>query len=113
MSQNIALLTLTVVASAAVASQRFVGYDGAPSGAGDVALGVSRSDADTGDALPVDTIGTSIVESGAAITKGDSLEPDADGRAVPDSAGGNPQSARALEDASAAGEPIEVLLLTA
>jgi len=113
MSQHISLLTLTVVASGAVTSHRFVGYDGAQAGAGGAALGVSRTNADDGDEVPVDTVGTAIIESGAAISVGDSLESDADGRAVPDTAASNPQAARALESASAVGEPVEVLLLQA
>ena len=111
MSQNIALLTLSVIASGAVSAQRFVAYDGAQAVAGDAVQGAARADAADGDPVPVDAVGTAIVEAGAAVSVGDSLEADADGRGVPDTSGGNPQVARALEAATAPGQPIEVLLI--
>lgn len=111
MSQNLALLTLPLIASGPVASKRFVAYDGTQAESGDAVQGVSRSDAVDGEAFSVDTIGTAIVEAGGAVEVGNSLEVDANGRAVPDTAGGNPQVARALESATSSGQPIEVLLI--
>lgn len=111
MSQNISVLTLPVIASGAIAAKRFVAYDGSQAAAGDTVQGVARSDAADGEDVSVDTLGTAIVEAGGAVSVGDSLEPDATGRAVPDTAGGNPQVARALESATSSGQSIEVLLI--
>lgn len=108
--QNIALLTLMVTASAALAAKRFVTVAGAPSAAGQTALGVTRTAAALGDAVAVDVVGTAQVEAGAAIAAGAAVEVGASGRAVTRTTGVT--VGRALTAASAAGETIEVLLIT-
>ncbi|MFW2438065.1 MAG: DUF2190 family protein [Arenicellales bacterium] len=107
--QSFALFTETLLASGAVITNRFVGYDGAQVGAAANTLGVSKTDAADTEPYPVDVIGTTIVEAGAAIALGAKLETDASGRAITQAAG--PVVGRALQAASAAGEKIEVLLI--
>lgn len=111
-SGNISLLTLTVAAAGALAASRFVTQAGAYPAAGGKAHGVTRSKADAaGDLLPVDVIGTTIVETGAAVAFDADLMVDATGRVVPLTVGSKFGVARAMEAASAAGALIEVLLM--
>lgn len=112
MSQKIALLTLTVTASGAVAPHRFVGFDGAVAGAGAKALGVSTFKAGDGQDLAADVIGTTVIETGGAIAVGEAVTSDASGRAaVVGAEGGDAVNAHALDSATGAGEFIEVLLV--
>lgn len=108
-AQSIAVLTLTLAATAQVTAERFVGFDGAPATAAGPAAGVSRTDALAGDDFPVDVIGTAVVEAGGAIDEGGEIEVGADGKAAAQSAGVT--VARALQEATADGDRIEVLLI--
>lgn len=136
MNQAISLLALTVQAVGAISAHRAVGFDGAQATVqGQKIMGVSRVTDVDGAALPVDVAGSVTIESGAAISVGDSLIVDSAGRAIPvtgalgvaagatavTSAAANgailtgadlPEFVLgdALEAASAAGEFIEVLL---
>ena len=111
-SGKISILTLTVMAAGALAADRFVTQAGAYPTAGGKAFGVTRSSAAVaGDLLPVDGMGTTFVEAGAAITLDADLMVDATGRVVPLTVGGKVPVARAMEAASAAGALIEVLLV--
>jgi hypothetical protein len=109
-AQSISLLTLVRTLSATVAACRFVTAAGAQSGAGENAIGVARTGGVSGDKVPVDLIGTAIVESGAAITINDTLKADSTGRAITWASSGA-KVALALQAASAAGEFIEVRLV--
>ena len=73
--------------------------------------GVTRTPGSVGDPIPVDILGTTIVEAGAATTKDAALMVDATGRVVPLSGAGKSPVARAQEAATAAGDFIEVLLV--
>jgi hypothetical protein len=108
--QSTPLLTLTAALTGTVAAHRFVTPAGAQAGADAVTLGVARSAGVSGDKVPVDVIGTTIVESGAAISAGATLESDASGRAVTWATSGA-KVGIALQAATAAGQFIEVLLL--
>ena len=108
--QNYSLLTLTEMASAAVTANRFVTTAGAVAGAGENTLGVARTAAAAGEKFPVDVLGTAIVESGAAVAKGDVLKSDATGRAITWATSGA-KVAIARQAATAAGQMIEVLLV--
>lgn len=108
--QSIALLTLTVALTGTVAANRFVTPAGAQAGADAVSLGVSRVGGVAGEKIPVDAIGTAVVESGAAIAAGATLESDSQGRAVTWATSGA-KVGIALQAATAAGQFIEVLLL--
>ncbi len=106
---NTSLLTLTLVAAAALTANRFVTAAGAVPSANGNAVGVTRSGAASGELVPVDAVGTSMVEASAAITAGAAVATTNDGRAVTFSTGVT--VARALTGATAAGQLIEVLLI--
>lgn len=108
------ILTTTVTAGAALTQQRFVGADNAPCQAGAVALGVAEVDAAAGDVTPVNVLGIVAVEAGAAITRGQAVQSDANACAVPRTAATGDTAAGisagiALDDATAAGEVIRIL----
>lgn len=109
MSQNISILSLPVVATAALTARRFVTATGAIASAGGNALGVVRHDASVGEAATVDTIGTAKVEAGGAISAGAAVEVGVTGKAAASDEGVT--VARALEAAAADGDVIEVLLI--
>lgn len=102
------ILTTTVAASAALTQQRFVGVDNAPCQAGAVALGVSEVDAAAGDLTPVNALGIVAVEAGAAIVKGQNVQPDANACAIPQTAAGI-SAGIALDEALAEGDVIRIL----
>lgn len=109
--QSTPLITLPVVAAGAIAAHRFVTPAGAQAGADAVTLGVSRSvAAGAGVRTPVDAIGTTIIESGGAFSLGATLKSDASGRGITWVTAGA-KTAIALQEATAAGQFIEVLLL--
>jgi thioredoxin-related protein len=110
--QNIPVLTLTHRLTGTVAQHRFVTAAGAQAGADANALGAARLAGVSGEDVPVDVLGTAIVEAGAAIAAGATLKSDASGRAITwvtagakvasalQAAGGGP-SATALDDSRA------------
>lgn len=108
--QNISLLSLPVTLTGTVAANRFVTPAGAQAGADANTLGVARFGGASGEKVTVDVIGTAIVEAGAAISAGATLETDASGRAVTWATSGG-KVGIALQAASGAGVMIEVLLL--
>lgn len=107
--QSISLLTLTIIAAAALTEDRFVSATGGVPAAGANTLGVTRSDVESGKPAPVDILGTAIVEASAAIAQYAAIETTNDGRAVTKTTGVT--VARALQAAAAAGDKIEVLLI--
>lgn len=107
---NTAILTLTVAAAAALSANRFVTAVGAVPAANANCVGVTRSSAGAaGDLVPVDVLGTAMVEASAAIVAGAAVATTNDGRAVTYSTGA--VLGRALTAAGAAGQFIEVLLI--
>lgn len=106
--QKYAVMTHTVVATAAIFAHRFVTLDGVHATAAGNAFGVSATDAKEGDPLAVDCLGSSVVEASGAIAKGDAVEVGADGTAVAATAG--TPVARALQ-AAADGDLIEVFII--
>jgi hypothetical protein len=106
---NTSLLTLSLVAAAALTANRFVTAAGGVPSANGNAVGVTRAGAVSGELVPVDVIGTSMVEASAAIAAGVAVASTNDGRAVTFSTGVT--VARALTPATAAGQLIEVLLI--
>ncbi|MBI2801249.1 MAG: DUF2190 family protein [Gammaproteobacteria bacterium] len=103
-------LTLTVVATGVIVADRFITPTGAQAGADANALGVSRFAGVSGDKLTVDVMGTAVLETGAAITLGQTVKVDATGRAIPWVTAGA-RVGIALEAASGAGQFIEVFLI--
>jgi len=111
MSQYRSVLTLTMTAAGTIAANRFVTAAGAQAGADANAIGVALNAATAADKVPVLAIGTVSVEAGAAIDAGATVKSDAQGRAVPWATSGA-RLGIALTDASAAGELVEVLLVS-
>lgn len=111
--QSISLLTLTVAAAGALAADRFVTIGGAYPAAGGLAFGVTRTSAGAaGDLLPVDVMGTAIVQAGAAIAVGATVMVGTDGKAITHDGDGDKHAlGRALEAAAGDGSLIEVLLI--
>jgi len=109
-NQNLAVLALTVAATAPLTANRFVTVAGAVPAADANVLGVTRAAAVSGDKIPVDVLGTAVVEAGAAVAAGDSIKTNASGQAITWATSGA-KVAIALEAASASGQLIEVLLI--
>lgn len=112
MRQGISLLALTMMASAAVVANRFVTPAGAVAGAGVNAQGVAQTDAAIGEKFTATVIGTEVVETGAAIAAGALIECDATGRAITKAAGVTLARLAPGEVATAAGQFVEVILIT-
>jgi hypothetical protein len=109
---SIAILTLTAMASAVVAQARFVTSAGAYPAAGGLPLGVTRSEGEVGDPIPVDVLGTTLVEAGDAIAADTPLMVTATGKVVAHDGDGDKHAVgRSLEAASADGELLEILLV--
>lgn len=107
--QSVPVLTLPIVATGTCTKRRFVTAAGAQAGAAANALGVTQEDAVSGGVMPVDVLGTTVVEAGAAFAAGAALETDSSGRGVTKASG--PAVARALQAASQAGDLVEVNLI--
>lgn len=105
------LLTLTLGLTGTVVAERFVTGAGAQTGAAGNAIGVARTAGVSGNNIPVDVIGTAVVETGAAIAANALIEADASGRAVTKSAGVTLGRLAPGEVATAAGQFVEVLLI--
>ena len=106
--------SLTMVATAAVAACRFVGYDGAhATSAGGVhdAQGVSETGAAIGDAFSAITSYSAPVEANEAIAFGDYLKPAADGTGKAAVGAVDEHCGRALGAATAAGQLVEVQIV--
>lgn len=108
--QAIPLLTLALALSATAAANRFVTPAGALAGADANTLGVTRTGGVATDKVPVDVLGTAVVEAGAAVAAGDTVKSDSTGRAITWATSGA-KVGLALEAATAAGQFIEVLLV--
>lgn len=110
---NIAILTLTVAAAGVLEANRFVTQAGAYPAAGAAAFGVARTGATAaGDLVPVDILGTTTAEAGAAISGPDvALMVDATGRVVPLTGAGKSPVGRSMQAASGAGALLEILLV--
>lgn len=109
---NIALLTLTVIATAAVAGNRCVTSAGTYPADGGLPLGVSRSDGAINDPIPVDVLGTAIVEAGAAITADVPVMVTATGKVIAHDGDGDKHAiGRSMEAAAGDGSLLEILLV--
>lgn len=109
---SIPLLTLTAIASVAVASCRFVTQAGAYPTAGGLAFGVTRSDGAIGDPIPVDIHGTTIAEAGDAFSADVPLMVTATGKVVAHDGDGDKHAVARSMDASAGdGAMVEILLV--
>lgn len=109
--QAISLLNISLTLTGTVIADRFVTGAGAQTGAAGNALGVTRSAGVSGEIVPVDVIGTAIVEAGAAIAANALVEADSVGRAVTKSAGVTLGRLAPTQSASAAGQFVEIILI--
>lgn len=109
-AQSTPVLTLTVTLTGAVSAHRFVTPSGAQAAADANTLGVARTAGAANDRVPVDVLGTAIVEAGAAIAAGAAVKSDANGRAIAWATSGA-KVGIALQAAATAGDLIEVFLI--
>ncbi len=108
----ISVLTLTVTAAAALTASRFCTAGGAVPAAGAACVGVTRTGGSAGDLVPVDVLGVTEVETGAAIAVGAAIEVDNQGRAITQSSGVRvARMAPGQAAATAAGQIVEVVLI--
>lgn len=111
MQGSISVLVLSVVAGGALATARGLTAAGAYPAAGAGIRGVSRtSAAASGDLVPIDVVGTALMEAGGACTKDAAVMVDATGRVL-DKTSTNVVVGYALNAATAAGQMVEVLLV--
>ena len=101
---------MSITASATLVEKRFITFAGAVPAADAYVMGVVRQNAVSSDKVTVDTLGTAIVEAGAAITAGASLKVDATGKVITWATSGA-RVGIAMQAASATGDFIEVFLL--
>ena len=111
MLSKICILTATVKAAEALAEKRFVAHDGGyPDNDGDVALGVTAAEADSGDLVPVDVLGIVVVKTtAAAIGVSARVLSDDEGLAYTHASNGT-SVGRAMTAVPAAGGEIQVFL---
>lgn len=106
---------VTVEATAAVARSRFIAYDGgyatAAGGLKD-SQGVSQTEAAVGAAVSVTTHYSELVEASAAIAFGDYIKPAVDGTGRAAVGTATEHCGRALGAVAAAGQFVEVQILT-
>lgn len=102
------ILITSITATADIAKNLFIGFDGALCAGGAKALGVVNDDSLADEQTPVGAVGIALILSGDAVSSGDAVESDAVGKAVSFSAG--EINGYALDDASGANELIRVLL---
>lgn len=109
--QGIPLIQIQLSAGGSVNARRFVSSSATQTVADAAAIGVSTLSAEIGEVLPVVSVGTAIVEAGAAIpTVGTVVKSDANGRAIGWVTSGS-KLGYALQIAGGAGDFIEVLLI--
>lgn len=104
------VVTLTITAAATIAANRFMLATGALPTAGGPAVGVARHAGVSGDLLPVDVVGTTVVEAGGVIAIGGACKVAATGKVLAHDST-NTKVAVALTAAAADGDLIEVLLI--
>lgn len=107
-AQSTPILTLTVAATATLSANRFVSSVGAVPSADAAVLGVTRVAAASGDNIPVDVLGTTVIEAGGTFAAGDTLKTDNAGKAIKWATSGS-KVAVALQ-AATSGQMVEILL---
>ena len=108
-ASSVPILTLTVVAAAALSEHQAVGYDGNVATAAATMQGIASYDAVAADQVAIDVAGTAVAIAGAAVAVGADLEVGAAGKLVTKAAGVS--VGRALQAAGADGDLFEIMLL--
>lgn len=103
------ILTLSVVATAALSANRAVTAAGAVPAAGTRCLGFTDFPAAINERVSVGAMGTVVAEAGAAFAVGAALELDASGRVITKASG--VAVGHALAAATGAGQLIEILVI--
>lgn len=101
------VLTISILAAAALTKKRYVTAAGAVPAAGAWCPGVTNASYDAGEQAGVDVQGVILVESGGAIAADAEVQTDATGCAITKAAGVS--LGRTLDAATGAGEYIRVL----
>ena len=109
MQASVSIWVGSVTSAVALAAARCVTFAGGLPAAGAAVFGVTRSAGLIGDLVPVDVIGSALIESSDVVTAGGPVMVAADGRVL-DKTGVNIAVGRALTGAAAAGTLCEVLL---
>lgn len=104
-----AILTLSVLAAAAITEFRAISHTGTVPASGEAALGFSTTDAASGEMVAADMLGTTIATAGAAIVQGALVQVGTSGKVITKDAG--IAVGRALQAASADGDNIEIFLI--
>lgn len=106
---NLALLTIGIIATAAIAQNNAVTVGGAVATAAGNAVGFANTEAAIGERVPVTALGTALATAGAAIALGAAVEIGAAGKVVTKAAGIT--IGRSLSTASADGDQVEILII--
>jgi uncharacterized ParB-like nuclease family protein len=109
MAEKIPLLTISILAAAALSAEKFCTWAGAVPAANAAVAGVTASAASIGDQTPVQTLGVAIVTSGGAFAVGGQLGTDASGNAIAWASGS--VVARAIDAATGSGQRVRVHLI--
>lgn len=104
------IFSATLIATAAGVQRRFVGFNGAQSGADGVVCGVALADFAAGDAFAAATIGEVAVESGGAVALGAPVISDANGRAIADPGASPNRVGRARNAVTGPGQTLFILI---
>ena len=109
MTQAVAVFTHSLQTTQTVGEHRFVTSAGAPAGSGGHALGVASMDAASGEWLGIVVLGSAQIEAAGALSVGEAVESDTEGRAITHTNG--VKLGRTLQAATAVGDLIEILLI--
>lgn len=107
-TQKLPVLSITRKATAALAKYQYITAAGVVAAAGAAGLGLVTTDADSGDDITTDVLGTSTAIAGAAVADGARLQVGTGGKLITATTG--VPVAQALE-AGTTDQPFEVLLL--
>ena len=108
---NLSLMTLTVIAADLLSANRFVKTAGTYPTAGGLALGVTRCDGVVGDPVPVDVMGTAVVQAGGIIGLDVPVMVTADGKVVAHDGDGDKHAVGRSLEAAVADGLVEILLV--
>lgn len=109
---NISLLTLTVTAAAALSANRGVTAGGAVPAAGANVAGFTRTSGAIGELVPIDALGTTMAETGAAVAAGAAVEVDNLGRVITLASGSKVgRMAPGQAAAGASGQIVEIVFI--